>query len=62
MREFFSCLAPTGDAASTAPALNARHRNNGRGEKKMIHHLSIAAQNPQRVGEVFAELIDGVPA
>ena len=26
----------------------------------MIHHLSIAARNPQRVGEVFAELIDGV--
>ena len=26
----------------------------------MIHHLSIAARNPQRVGEVFAKLIDGV--
>ena len=26
----------------------------------MIHHLSIAARNPQRVGEVFADLIDGV--
>ena len=26
----------------------------------MIHHLPIAARNPQQIGEVFAERIEGV--